>query len=112
MRVLGIPCRVITNFNSAHDTNANLVIEEFYNEMGLKLKLSADSIWWLLHQSCTIFFVSFHYLHGFLFEFFTSSARNFHVWVECWMNRQDLGQGMDGWQVLDPTPQERSGGVF
>lgn len=27
------------------------------------------------------------------------------------MSRQDLGQGMDGWQVLDPTPQERSGGV-
>ncbi len=37
--------------------------------------------------------------------------RNFHVWVECWMTRRDLGQGMDGWQVLDPTPQERSGGV-
>lgn len=45
MRVLGIPCRVITNFNSAHDTNANLVIEEYYNEMGQKLNLSADSIW-------------------------------------------------------------------
>ncbi|XP_068451422.1 transglutaminase 5, like [Clinocottus analis] len=82
MRVLGIPCRVVTNFNSAHDTNANLVIEEYYSETGQKLKHSADSIW------------------------------NFHVWVECWMNRQDLGSVMDGWQVLDPTPQERSGGVF
>ncbi|XP_071351172.1 transglutaminase 5, like [Trachinotus anak] len=82
MRVLGIPCRVVTNFNSAHDTNANLVIEEYYSEMGQKLKHSKDSIW------------------------------NFHVWVECWMNRKDLGSGMDGWQVLDPTPQERSGGVF
>ncbi|XP_029358347.1 transglutaminase 5, like [Echeneis naucrates] len=82
MRVLGIPCRVVTNFNSAHDTNANLVIEEYYSETGQKLKLSKDSIW------------------------------NFHVWVECWMNRRDLGSGMDGWQVLDPTPQERSGGVY
>ncbi|XP_029288253.1 LOW QUALITY PROTEIN: protein-glutamine gamma-glutamyltransferase 5-like [Cottoperca gobio] len=82
MRVLGIPCRVITNYNSAHDTNDNLVIEEFYSETGQKLNRSKDSIW------------------------------NFHVWVECWMTRRDLGSGMDGWQVLDPTPQERSGGVF
>ncbi|KAM6947146.1 transglutaminase 5, like [Lycodopsis pacificus] len=82
MRVLGIPCRVITNFDSAHDTNGNLVIEEYYSETGQKLNHSKDSIW------------------------------NFHVWVECWMTRWDLGSGMDGWQILDPTPQERSGGVF
>ncbi|XP_070759334.1 transglutaminase 5, like [Enoplosus armatus] len=82
MRVLGIPCRVVTNFNSAHDTNGNLVIEEYYTETGQKLKRSKDSIW------------------------------NFHVWVECFMTRRDLGSGMDSWQVLDPTPQERSGGVF
>ncbi|XP_069003902.1 transglutaminase 5, like [Embiotoca jacksoni] len=82
MRVLGIPCRVVTNFNSAHDTNDNLVIEEYYSEKGQKLNHSKDSIW------------------------------NFHVWVECWMNRRDLESGLDGWQVLDPTPQERSGGVF
>ncbi|XP_066558983.1 transglutaminase 5, like [Amia ocellicauda] len=82
MRVLGIPTRVVTNFNSAHDTNANLIIEEFYSEKGEKLQLTQDSIW------------------------------NFHVWVECWMARPDLGYGFDGWQVLDPTPQERSEGVF
>ncbi|XP_060925126.1 transglutaminase 5, like [Limanda limanda] len=82
MRVLGIPCRVVTNFNSAHDTNGNLTIEEYYSEKGEKLKHSNDSIW------------------------------NFHVWVECWMTRPDIGVDMDGWQVLDPTPQNRSGGVF
>ncbi|KAL2090584.1 hypothetical protein ACEWY4_012847 [Coilia grayii] len=83
MRVLGIPCRVVTNFNSAHDTNANLVIEEYYSIMGEKLPTSKDSIW------------------------------NFHVWVESWMRRVDLGSvGYDGWQVLDPTPQERSQGIF
>ncbi|KAJ0068288.1 hypothetical protein NL108_004658, partial [Boleophthalmus pectinirostris] len=82
MRVLGIPCRVVTNYNSAHDTNGNLVIEEYYTKTGQKLNGSKDSIW------------------------------NFHVWVECWMSRPDLGSAMDGWQVLDPTPQERSGGVF
>ncbi|XP_006639494.2 transglutaminase 5, like [Lepisosteus oculatus] len=82
MRVLGIPTRVVTNFNSAHDTNANMIIEEYYSDRGEKLNISADSIW------------------------------NFHVWVECWMARPDLGYGCDGWQVLDPTPQERSEGVF
>ncbi|XP_013864072.1 transglutaminase 5, like [Austrofundulus limnaeus] len=82
MRVLGIPCRVVTNYNSAHDTNANLVIEEHYSETGQKLNYSKDSVW------------------------------NFHVWVECWMTRKDLGSDMNGWQVLDPTPQQRSEGVF
>ncbi|XP_056315321.1 transglutaminase 5, like [Danio aesculapii] len=82
MRALGIPTRVVTNFNSAHDTNGNMVIEEYYTEMGEKLSISRDSIW------------------------------NFHVWVESWMKRPDLGQTYDGWQVLDPTPQEESAGMY
>lgn len=45
MRVLGIPTRVVTNYNSAHDTNANLVIEEYYTEKGEKLPHNRDSIW-------------------------------------------------------------------
>lgn len=40
-------------------------------------------------------------------------CRNFHVWVEGWMRRPDLEKGTtyDGWQVLDPTPQEQSNGA-
>ncbi|RXN16944.1 glutamine gamma-glutamyltransferase [Labeo rohita] len=82
MRALGIPTRVITNFNSAHDTDGNMVIEEYYDGNGKKLPISGDSIW------------------------------NFHVWVESWMKRPDLGRGYDGWQALDATPQERSTGMF
>ncbi|XP_071767269.2 protein-glutamine gamma-glutamyltransferase 2-like [Centroberyx gerrardi] len=85
MRVLGIPSRVVTVFNAAHDTNGNLKIEEIYSTRGEKcekVSLSRDSIW------------------------------NFHVWVECWMRRPDLGPGFDGWQVVDPTPQEKSAGIF
>ncbi|XP_040009880.1 protein-glutamine gamma-glutamyltransferase 2-like [Xiphias gladius] len=82
MRVLGIPSRVVTVFNAAHDGDASLKVEEFYSSRGEKLNLSKDSIW------------------------------NFHVWVECWMRRPDLGAGFDGWQVLDPTPQEKSAGIF
>ncbi|XP_037627413.1 protein-glutamine gamma-glutamyltransferase 5-like isoform X2 [Sebastes umbrosus] len=82
MRVLGIPSRVVTVFNAAHDGDGNLKIQEFYTSTGEKLNLSKDSIW------------------------------NFHVWVECWMRRPDLGAGFDGWQVVDPTPQEKSAGIY
>ncbi|XP_078110502.1 protein-glutamine gamma-glutamyltransferase 5-like isoform X2 [Sander vitreus] len=83
MRVLGIPSRVVTVFNAAHDGDGNLNIDEYYSSTGEKLNLNNnDSIW------------------------------NFHVWVECWMRRPDLGAGFDGWQVVDPTPQERSAGIF
>uniref|UniRef100_A0A8C5R8J8 protein-glutamine gamma-glutamyltransferase n=1 Tax=Leptobrachium leishanense TaxID=445787 RepID=A0A8C5R8J8_9ANUR len=83
MRGLGIPTRVITNFDSAHDTNDNLIIDEYYDTAGKKLpKNSGDSIW------------------------------NFHVWCECWMARRDLPLGYGGWQVLDPTPQETSDGIY
>ncbi|XP_023277099.1 protein-glutamine gamma-glutamyltransferase 2-like [Seriola lalandi dorsalis] len=40
------------------------------------------------------------------------SSWNFHCWVESWMTRDDLPKGNDGWQVLDPTPQELSDGEF
>ncbi|KAK9515555.1 hypothetical protein VZT92_026191 [Zoarces viviparus] len=43
-RALGIPCRVVTNFGSAHDTDANLVIENLYDEDGKRLS-NGDSIW-------------------------------------------------------------------
>uniref|UniRef100_A0A667WU88 Protein-glutamine gamma-glutamyltransferase 2 n=1 Tax=Myripristis murdjan TaxID=586833 RepID=A0A667WU88_9TELE len=80
-RALGIPCRVVTNFESAHDANANLVIENIYDENGEDIS-EGDSIW------------------------------NFHVWVDSWMTRPDLGSDYDGWQASDPTPQEESEGVF
>uniref|UniRef100_A0A668VWF2 Protein-glutamine gamma-glutamyltransferase 2 n=1 Tax=Oreochromis aureus TaxID=47969 RepID=A0A668VWF2_OREAU len=80
MRFFGIPCRVVTNFQSAHDSNNSLTIDEYYDDYGLSNK----------------------------------PKQNFHVWVEGWMKRPDLMKGgmYDGWQVLDPTPQEKSEGVF
>ncbi|KAK2851064.1 hypothetical protein Q5P01_007340 [Channa striata] len=82
MRVLGIPSRVVTVFNAAHDTDATLKVEEYYSSTGEKLSKTKDSVW------------------------------NFHVWVECWMRRPDLGDRFDGWQVVDPTPQEKSAGTY
>ncbi|KAK5615047.1 hypothetical protein CRENBAI_006549 [Crenichthys baileyi] len=80
-RALGIPCRVITNYLSAHDTNYNLVIERYVNENG-ELIQSREMIW------------------------------NYHCWVESWMTRPDLNPDFDGWQASDPTPQEKSEGVY
>ncbi|XP_026248077.2 protein-glutamine gamma-glutamyltransferase 5 isoform X1 [Urocitellus parryii] len=83
MRCLGIPTRVVTNFDSGHDTDGNLIIDEYYDNTGRILEnKKKDTVW------------------------------NFHVWNECWMARKDLPPGYGGWQVLDATPQETSNGLY
>ncbi|KAG8517859.1 Protein-glutamine gamma-glutamyltransferase 2 [Galemys pyrenaicus] len=82
LRCLGIPTRVVTNYNSAHDQNSNLLIEYYRNESGEVQGDKSEMIW------------------------------NFHCWVESWMTRPDLQPGYDGWQALDPTPQEKSEGTY
>ena len=39
------------------------------------------------------------------------SIWNFHVWNDVWMERPDLPSGYGGWQAIDATPQEESGGI-
>lgn len=48
LRVLGIPSRSITNFSSAHDSNRNRTIDEYYSEDGERLDYlssGGDSVW-------------------------------------------------------------------
>lgn len=45
LRCLGIPTRVITNFNSAHDKNLNLSVDKYIDVSGNNLHLSEDSVW-------------------------------------------------------------------
>lgn len=82
-RSLGIPCRSVTNFVSAHDTNSTLTIDNFFDKDGHKIEGgpdgdNTDSIW------------------------------NFHAWNDVWMARPDLPKNYGGWQAIDATPQEES----
>ncbi|XP_050089283.1 annulin-like isoform X1 [Anopheles aquasalis] len=86
-RAIGIPSRVVTNYSSAHDTQASLTVDYFVDKRGqIMEEMSSDSIW------------------------------NYHVWNEVWMLRPDLGISSDGdyggWQAIDATPQESSDGMF
>ncbi|XP_048253551.1 protein-glutamine gamma-glutamyltransferase E-like [Haliotis rufescens] len=90
-RALGIPCRSVTNFESAHNTDKE-------------------------HLSCDTY--NYKLPNGELEEERIDSVWNFHVWNEAWMSRPDLtdseGGGLvyDGWQVIDATPQEESDGSY
>lgn len=83
-RALGLPCRCITNYVSAHDTDGSLTVDKFFDNDGETLGTGShaarqDSVW------------------------------NFHVWNEVWMRRPDLpDSSYAGWQVIDATPQEAS----
>ncbi|KAK0180122.1 hypothetical protein PV327_005795 [Microctonus hyperodae] len=78
-RTLGLPCRVVTNYASAHDTQNSLTVDYFVDAEGkIMEELNSDSVW------------------------------NFHVWNEVWMKRIDLGPEYGGWQAIDATPQELS----
>ena len=45
LRAIGIPTRSVTNFASAHDTDASMTIDFHFDENGKPLKHLDDSIW-------------------------------------------------------------------
>ncbi|KAK3085527.1 hypothetical protein FSP39_004705 [Pinctada imbricata] len=86
-RAIGLPCKSVSCYGSAHDTDKSTTIDEYYvYQNGNYVKspeMSSDSIW------------------------------NFHVWNEIYCRRTDLhNRKYDGWQVIDSTPQELSDGMY
>ncbi|XP_021954113.1 hemocyte protein-glutamine gamma-glutamyltransferase [Folsomia candida] len=88
-RALGLPCRVVSNLVSAHDSNGSLTIDRYFNDKNDEINYDPnnphggkDSIW------------------------------NFHVWNDVFMSRRDLPKGYGGWQAIDSTPQEQSDGMY
>lgn len=63
-RAIGIPSRVVSNLVSAHDTNATLTVDKYFDANNEELKeFNEDSIW------------------------------NYHVWNDVYMARPDLPPG-------------------
>lgn len=83
MRCLGIPARSLTNFDSAHDTDANLTIDYHYDAK-YKPMDNDDSVW------------NFHVWND--------------VWMGRDDLAAEGSYG--GWQAIDATPQEESSGVY
>ena len=97
-RALGIPCRSVTNFISAHDTNQSLTIDRFFDAEGEEIdtadKLAVSGLGRSDMDMVTL----------------NDSIWNFHVWNDVWLTRPDLPKGYGGWQAIDATPQEASDG--
>lgn len=69
-RTLGLPCRVVTNYASAHDTQSSLTVDYFVDAEGKAMEeLNSDSIWQVRHPLPSSLSPSF--------SLFLS--RNFHV---------------------------------
>ncbi|XP_045458778.1 hemocyte protein-glutamine gamma-glutamyltransferase-like [Melitaea cinxia] len=86
-RALGIPCRSVTNYVSAHDTSGTFTVDKFFDKDGNEVPNGPD-------EDCY------------------DSCWNFHVWNDVWMQRPDLPQGYGGWQIIDSTPQEAAESVY
>ncbi|XP_065205976.1 annulin-like [Planococcus citri] len=76
LRALGLPCRVVTNFESPEDDNRSLTIDKVIDENN-------------------------ELVYGYTDEHM--KTWNYHVWNEVWMKRSDLAPDFHGWQVLDGT---------
>ncbi|KAJ8303138.1 hypothetical protein KUTeg_019534 [Tegillarca granosa] len=81
-RAVGLPCRSVTCFSSAHDTDNDTIIDTYFGASGEDKH--GDSIW------------NFHVWNECYFK----------------RPDLGSGNQYDGWQVIDSTPQESSHGAY
>ncbi|CAF0789791.1 unnamed protein product [Rotaria sp. Silwood1] len=81
-RSLGIPCRIVTIYNAACQTDGTE---------------DNDTHWDTKQRP----------LHKLNFDLICSS----HVWNECWMRRHDLPNDEQDWQIVDSTPVQMCDGI-
>lgn len=65
----GIPCRSVTNYVAALDTNRSFTVDKFFDRDGNEVPNGPD-------EDCY------------------DSCWNFHAWNDVWMQRPDLPQGV------------------
>ncbi|CAF0977586.1 unnamed protein product, partial [Rotaria sordida] len=81
-RSLGIPCRIVTIYNTACQTDGTQNNDIHWDTKQRPLqKLNSDII-------CSS-----------------------HVWNECWMRRHDLPKDEQDWQIVDSTPVQMCDGI-
>ena len=79
MRAIGVPCRSVTNFASAHDTDNTMTIDAYVDENNEDIE-----------------------------ENNSDSCSNFHVWNEVFITGQGHWPAKHaGWAAIDATPQVR-----
>ncbi|KAI6208647.1 TGc domain-containing protein [Aphelenchoides besseyi] len=84
LRAFGVCSRVVSCVECTHDAEIPLVVDRAYvreidGDAFMPMKQSDNSEW--------------------------ESTCNYHLWIEIFCRRNDLPNGYDGWQALDPTPQ-------
>lgn len=98
-RSIGIPCRQITNFSSAHP---NCPTISGLGDSGITV---CD------YSQANFTNVMFDQKETASGDYFNGMVWNFHSWNDAWMKRDDLPEPYSGWQAIDSTLQEQSAGI-
>ncbi|CAD5208092.1 unnamed protein product [Bursaphelenchus xylophilus] len=85
IRSLGICARSVTCIEASYDADPTLTVDRAF------VKNSDDFTFEPMRNSV-----------GQLWE----CTRTYHIWVECFCRRSDIGSEFDGWQLVDPTAPE------
>ncbi|XP_023256921.1 protein-glutamine gamma-glutamyltransferase 5-like [Seriola lalandi dorsalis] len=92
-----------------HWSGSHAILKRWYNSNCRPVRYG--QCWVFAGVMCSVCFCRLQVPNN---KWVPAENRNFHVWVEGWMRRPDLSADgkFDGWQILDPTPQEKSDGVY